>query len=170
MKRHFAAVCISSRISVLLFKPALPISVYFVSLPVLRIPVEALSIPWCWGPGSHLLITPGFWGLGHGYLAQVRVNWCRNCSTRWELSRVMVHRQLCPAPRAASIHSFHPSFPVPKHSSWDSPAEDPGIFFLVAGTYETGPCIPCSPFPWSHRHLTDEKRVLVFIKLILCGF
>lgn len=23
----------------------------------------------------------------------------------------------------------------------------PGILFLVAGTYETGSCMPCSPFP-----------------------
>lgn len=44
-KGQFTAVHVSSRIYVFHFKSALPVSVYFVSLPVLRIPVEALSIP-----------------------------------------------------------------------------------------------------------------------------
>lgn len=111
-KGQFTAVHISSRIYVFHFKPALPVSVCFVSLPTLRIPVEALSVPWRRGPGSCPLSSPGFWGLSYGCLAQVRGRWCQNCSTGWELSRVVVHRQPCSAPDAASVHSFYPSFPV----------------------------------------------------------
>lgn len=142
-KGQFAAVHTCSRIYVFHFKPALPVSVYFVSLPTLRVPVETLSTPWCWG--SCPLSSPGFWGLCYGYVAQVRVRWCQNCSTGWELSRVVVPKQLCSAPCAASVHSFYPSFPVLQHSSL--PRTLSGVLILVAGTYETGSCMPCSPFP-----------------------
>lgn len=65
----------------------------------------------------------------------VTVSWHRRCpelehvvghQPTKDLSRVVVHKQLCCPLGAASVNFFYTSFPVLQYGSWRNLAEDPG--------------------------------------------